>query len=885
MRPIHRVFCTFIAVLLVAPALARAQMLPQPTIIPTGNWPIAIYAADLNQDSHPDLIYIDSGANPSASTTHILLNQGDGTFKPGQTLATAGTSIAVADFDGDGVPDLAWVSYSSSAGARAWLAKGDGAGGFAHPLSSPFSPGLFPVTGTNFTCVSAARLRDSGSESLVFGDTGSSVVRVMSFVQGVGFQQDAALPVTGTIESLHFVDVDTDGHLDIVVIGSKDFRLETFFGRGDGTLQISGRMTGGSGGPILSQLFAPMDGDGNVEYLTESRSGRLNIFRVAPDGTLHASSVTTPEGSDGTTGNGGHLIAVADLNGDGIADILASTPKGISVLLGTGSLHFKLGGIYNAGPGRASYVVADFNGDGHLDLAVDSPEGIAILFGNPDGSFQPSRLIPAGQPAYPLVLNPAANLLLSNTFLTNVVSPIHYGETIGNVAQGFAQPLAPGGPLLDGGNLNFLINGTVVCTLPYITGKSQVCPVTTGAGYSVGLYQLSSMYTGNQFYSPSTSVDYPVQILPDDTQGMLASSLNPALIATPVTFTALFSAPFATPAGTVTFFDGATPIGTGSLDFSGKAILSISTLAVGTHPITAVLAASLNFNSSSTGTLSQVIVPPPAATATLLSSSLNPSLPGQSVTFTATVVASGANAAPLTGTITFTIDGATQSAVSLTPQSTASFSISALAIGSHSIVATYSGTTATVGINFAPSVSATLTQLVNAVPAAPSFTLTATPTAISVPIGNSVFIPVTIAPLNGFNKAVTLSCGALPRGVLCVFNTDTIVNGNGTALLKVTVTAPHDCNSDSPYFIASGPTTWLGIFTTSGLILLARRRRKLAKSILLALALSILPGLTGCGHCTDLGVFPGNYTFNVTGTSSTPISETATQTIHMVAHL
>ena len=885
MRPIHRMFHTFFAVLLVALAPARAQMLPQPTIIPTGNWPIAIYAADLNQDSHPDLIYIDAGASPSTSTTHILLNQGDGTFKPGQTLATAGTSIAVADFDGDGVPDLAWVSYSSSAGARAWLAKGDGAGGFAHPLSSPFSPGLFPIAGTNFTCVSAAKLRDSGSQSLVFSDTGSSVVRVMSFVQGAGFQQDVALPFTGTIESLSFVDVDTDGHLDIVVNGPKDFRLETFFGRGDGTLQTSGRMTGGSGGPILSQLFADMDGDGHAEYLTESRSGRLNIFRVAPDGTLNASSVTTPEGSDETTGNGGHLIAVADLNGDGIADILTSTPKGISVLLGTGSLHFKLGGIYNAGPGRASYVVADFNGDGHLDLAVDSPEGIAILFGNPDGSFQPSHLMPTGQPAYPLVLDPAANLLASSTFLTNVASPIHYGETIGNVAQGFVQPLAPGGPLLDGGNLNFLINGTIVCTLPYITGKSQVCPVTTGAGYSVGLYQLSSMYTGNQFYSPSTSVDYPVQVLPDDTQGTLASSLNPALIATSVSFTALFSAPFATPAGTVTFFDGATPIGTGSLDSSGKAILSISTLAVGTHPINAVLAASLNFNSSSTGTLSQVIVPPPTATATLLSSSLNPSLFGQSVTFTATVVASGANAAPFTGTITFTIDGATQSAVSLTPQSTASFSISALAIGSHSIVATYSGTTATVGASFGISTSATLTQLVNAVPATPSFTLTATPTAISVPIGNSVLIPVTITPLNGFNQAITLSCGALPRGLLCVFNTDTIVNANGTALLKVTATAPHDCNSDSPYFIASGPTTWLGIFSTSGLILLARRRRKLAKSILLALALSILPGLTGCSHCTDLGVFPGNYTFNVTGTSSSPISETATQTIHMVAHL
>src|SRR6202042_2786336 len=88
---------------------AAAQQFKQPLVVPTGSWPAGIAAADLNGDGKADLIYTDYGATPTNSTTHILLGNGDGTFTPGQTIATAGTAIAVADFNHDGHVDLEWV--------------------------------------------------------------------------------------------------------------------------------------------------------------------------------------------------------------------------------------------------------------------------------------------------------------------------------------------------------------------------------------------------------------------------------------------------------------------------------------------------------------------------------------------------------------------------------------------------------------------------------------------------------------------------------------------------------------------------------------------------------------------------------------------------------
>jgi hypothetical protein len=475
-------------------------------------------------------------------------------------------------------------------------------------------------------------------------------------------------------------------------------------------------------------------------------------------------------------------------------------------------------------------------------------------------------------------------LLPTQTYITNIVTPIIYGDIIGNIARGFAAPLNPiDTALLDGGTLSFYINGQVVCTLPFITGITQTCPATTGAGYSIGTYTLSSSYSGNQFYAGSISPPYTVVVLPSDTTGVLISSANPASLGQSVTLTATFTAPLAIPTGSVSFFDGTTLLGTRTLNASGVVTLTTSSLILGSHNITAVYAGTQNFNPSATLALVQVIAPRQIATTTVLTSSINPSSTGQTVTFTALVTSGATVGTPLpAATVTFTIDGLPAGSVTLNAQGVATLTISTLGTGSHIIVASYGGGPDLLGDVFASS-SATLVQNVNAVVPG-SFTLTVTPTPISVPIGSSANVLVTVTALNGFSQPVALSCANLPREATCTFGTATIPAGGGTTRLSVSASAPHDCDNTTPYFVSSGSSTWLGMLAASTLILLMRRR-KLVKAIALALALSILPAITGCGHCTDLGVYPGTYTFTVTGTSTGSSQLTVTQTINMTAHL
>src|SRR5207302_1388132 len=132
----------------------------------------------------------------------------------------------------------------------------------------------------------------------------------------------------------------------------------------------------------------------------------------------------------------------------------------------------------------------------------------------------------------------------------------------------------------------------------------------------------------------------------------------------------------------------------------GIASISTSSLTVATHSITAVYGVSANFTGSTSNTVSQVVNQ--AATSSALVSSVNPSVYGQSVTFTDTVSAVAPGAGTPTGTVQFVIDGVNSgSPVSLTGN-TATLSTSSLSVGPHTIKAVYSGDG-----SFVPSTSST----------------------------------------------------------------------------------------------------------------------------------------------------------------------------------
>jgi len=192
----------------------------------------------------------------------------------------------------------------------------------------------------------------------------------------------------------------------------------------------------------------------------------------------------------------------------------------------------------------------------------------------------------------------------------------------------------------------------------------------------------------------------------------VSSNLNPSNVGQSVTFTATVANncwfACSNPTGTVTFKDGSTVLGTSNLSSGGTATYSTATLASGTHNITAVYSGDGNYNGSTSSVYQQVVNLTPSSVT--IASSIDPSTVGSAVTFTAVVTPSNA-----TGVVTF-YDGSNSigcvgvnnygsAGCSTSNSSTATLTTSALAVGTHTILASFYNANYTLG-------QATLTQYV-----------------------------------------------------------------------------------------------------------------------------------------------------------------------------
>jgi Bacterial Ig-like domain (group 3) len=183
----------------------------------------------------------------------------------------------------------------------------------------------------------------------------------------------------------------------------------------------------------------------------------------------------------------------------------------------------------------------------------------------------------------------------------------------------------------------------------------------------------------------------------------LVSSVNPSTVGQSVTFTATVTG--ASPTGTVQFKDGVANLGSPATVSGGVATFSTTLLTQGTHPITAVYSGDVNNATSTSPLVNQVVnAAPPGATTTAVISSLNPSVFGQSVTFTATVTGNSP-----TGTVQFKDGAGTLGAPVTLSGGVAAFTTSALSVGTHPITAVYSSDASN-----AASTSPPLNQVVNA---------------------------------------------------------------------------------------------------------------------------------------------------------------------------
>ena len=199
-----------------------------------------------------------------------------------------------------------------------------------------------------------------------------------------------------------------------------------------------------------------------------------------------------------------------------------------------------------------------------------------------------------------------------------------------------------------------------------------------------------------------------------NTTTTVTSSDNPSVYGESVTFTVTVASALGTPTGAVSLTDNGNPLaGPLTLNGSGVATFTTSALTVGTHPIVASYAGDSSgspiFNASTSATLKQVVNL--VSTTTGVTSAPNPSVSGQTVTFTVNVHAADSSA--LTGSVVLK-DGATTLATVTLTNGSGTYSTSTLSVGTHNITAAYSGD-ATHDVS-----SGAATQTVNATPVVPT---------------------------------------------------------------------------------------------------------------------------------------------------------------------
>jgi uncharacterized protein (UPF0548 family) len=863
---------------------------------PGGYAAYSVAVGDVNGDGKPDLVvanYCASNTNCTNGSVSVLLGNGDGTFQTAVSYASGGEyslSVAMADVNGDGKPDLIvandCASNSNCANGSASVLLGNGDGTFQTAVS-------FGSGGTYSYSVAVADVNGDGKPDLLVtnecssGCTNGSVSVLLG--NGDGTFQTAVSYVSGGVsaQSVAVADVNGDGKPDLLVANDcasnsncANGSVSVLLGNGDGTFQTA--VSYGSGGAsAFSVAVGDMNGDGKPDLVvanecasnTNCTNGAVSVLLGNGDGTFQTALATsTPELPSAT-----QSLALADFNGDGKLDVASGA--GNVLLLGNGDGTFQT--PYTLGAGGSGIAVGDFNLDGRPDLAVG---GVTILLNistgfvsattttvsaspNPSSFGQSVTItatitsafnagpltgtvtfydgttslgsaavssgqatlststLPLGanaitasyggntkyQPSASAVLTETVNTATTTTTLSSSLNPSSYNQPVT-----FTSSVSSLGGTPTGGTVTFMDGTTALGTLPL--AGSGVATFTT-ATLSVGTHSIAAIYSGTVDFSGSTSSGLSQVVQTASTTTAISSSLNPSNDGQSVTFTAKLSwSAGGTPTGTVTFLDGTTTIGTSVVNGSGIATFSISTLSVGTHSITAAYSGDSNFSASTSPVLSQGVVS--TTTSTAVTSSLNPSTESQSVTFTVTVNSAGLTP---TGTVRLT-DGSTMlGTLVLNGSGIATFTTSTLSVGTQGIQAAYSG-----DANNSPSTSPVLNQVVQkastttALSANPpsanlnqnvTLTSTVTPGIAGTPTGTVSFLDGTTqlgtSPVNGSGIA-TFSISTLAAGshsITAAYSGDGNFNGSTSTVLSLIVTAPNfslTSSTLSPSSIAPG---------------------------------------------------------------------------------
>ena len=232
-------------------------------------------------------------------------------------------------------------------------------------------------------------------------------------------------------------------------------------------------------------------------------------------------------------------------------------------------------------------------------------------------------------------------------------------------------------------------------------------------GQTVPISSYNTVTNWNPIAALATNVN---AFVPSGTSASVASGSSVTLLMRPQTpgLGAVTNGVYTIPTGTYTLtdsFNGGASItlASGTLDASGEAYYTSSTLPAGTHNLTWTYSGDSNFTGSTTASAYALTVTGGATvgTTTTLGAALNPIVYGQSASITATVSPASGSVSP-TGNVNLSIDGTTTLSAALSG-GTAAFTVPGLAAGGHVLSATYTGATAFAPSSTSPSGNLSLT--------------------------------------------------------------------------------------------------------------------------------------------------------------------------------
>ena len=502
----------------------------------------------------------------------------------GSPLPTNSAQFVVnSDFNADGIPDLA-VANTDSGTITVFIGNGDGT--FQAPVN--YRVGVQPQT------IAAADVNGDGNPDLVISNrcaddkcSNGSVSVLLGIGDGT-FHSQVAFPTRCFPSFVAIGDFNRDGWPDLAVANNQDNTVSILLGTGDSSL-FRPQVPYPTGSNPLGVAIGDFNEDGLLDLaVSNAGDGTLSILLGNGDGTFQTKQTVFLPSSVSPS-----WLASADLRNIGTIDLVvpdAASSVSVYVLLGNGDGSFQPAVAYPVDAGSDGLLVGDVNGDGILDLVVPNTVNdarISVLLGTGGGSFG-----------------------------------VKTDYTVGNNPTFVALADYNGDGLLDIATSN----GASSTATILLQARTETAAVNAVALFPAGTHNVLASYPGDNDYASSRSTTIAlIGSSQTVTATVLIASPNPAFFGQSVTLTATVIPLPGSPRGTVTFYNGTSPLGSGDLSTSGVASFSTTSLPVGVDNLTASYSGNVAFAPSTSNVIPETIhnvVTPSTFTVTTLETSI-----------------------------------------------------------------------------------------------------------------------------------------------------------------------------------------------------------------------------------------------------------------------